>query len=60
MKKLKTLVFIALIIGIPVIKGEVDIPQTFTSSELLDFMIQLEKFWYTRIESMVPTILGLF
>jgi len=60
MKKMKAIMFIALLVGIPVIKGEIELPQTLTSSELFDFIIQLGEFWYTRIESIVPTILGLF
>ena len=60
MGKIKTLIFVTILVGVPVIKGEAEFPSTLRLSELLVFAKQIRSFWLTRIENIIPVILGLF
>ena len=59
MKKKKILIFIILLITIPVVKGEVQLPLTISIRGLQLFLLEIGQFWIEHIEKLIGPIVGI-
>ncbi|MBO8183803.1 MAG: hypothetical protein H0Z28_13615 [Archaeoglobus sp.] len=62
MKKIKLAIFIGMLLLVPVIKGEVEIPNltNLTSKDMVILALNIAEFWRTKIESLILSFMGIF
>jgi|GEM_PF-2585676 uncharacterized membrane protein (DUF441 family) len=62
MRKIKLAIFIGMLVLVPIVKGEVEVPHLthLTSKDLIIFALNVVEFWRTKTESLILSFMGIF